>query len=164
MFYILGERRLIHRKRIFSYRGGRWRRGASTRSQRGAQGQLQQTRDPLPPCSGGGPLRDGLLHALDFAGGHVLGLFLARPQRHPWTHHPRHQHHAHFHHPHQEHWQRPTKSIKSGSDSKLFFYSVVLFAQVSYIKATEVWFIVCTAFIFGSLLEFAFVNTIWRRK
>ncbi|CAB3369314.1 Hypothetical predicted protein [Cloeon dipterum] len=36
--------------------------------------------------------------------------------------------------------------------------------KVSYIKATEVWFIVCTGFIFGSLLEFAFVNTIWRRK
>lgn len=36
--------------------------------------------------------------------------------------------------------------------------------KVSYIKATEVWFIVCTAFIFGSLVEFAFVNTIWRRK
>ncbi|KAJ9585824.1 hypothetical protein L9F63_020526 [Diploptera punctata] len=36
--------------------------------------------------------------------------------------------------------------------------------KVSYIKATEIWFIVCTAFIFGSLVEFAFVNTIWRRK
>ncbi|XP_050432889.1 pH-sensitive chloride channel 2-like isoform X2 [Adelges cooleyi] len=36
--------------------------------------------------------------------------------------------------------------------------------KVSYIKATEIWFIVCTMFIFGSLVEFAFVNTIWRRK
>ncbi|XP_026811594.1 glycine receptor subunit alphaZ1-like isoform X1 [Rhopalosiphum maidis] len=36
--------------------------------------------------------------------------------------------------------------------------------KVSYIKATEIWFLVCTAFIFGSLVEFAFVNTIWRRK
>lgn len=36
--------------------------------------------------------------------------------------------------------------------------------KVSYIKATEIWFIVCTGFIFGSLVEFAFVNTIWRRK
>lgn len=36
--------------------------------------------------------------------------------------------------------------------------------KVSYIKATEIWFIVCTAFIFGSLVEFAFVNTIWRRR
>ncbi|KAJ1529931.1 hypothetical protein ONE63_006659 [Megalurothrips usitatus] len=36
--------------------------------------------------------------------------------------------------------------------------------KVSYIKATEIWFMVCTAFIFGSLVEFAFVNTIWRRK
>lgn len=36
--------------------------------------------------------------------------------------------------------------------------------KVSYIKASEVWFIGCTFFIFGSLVEFAFVNTIWRRK
>ncbi|KAL1129818.1 hypothetical protein AAG570_012762, partial [Ranatra chinensis] len=36
--------------------------------------------------------------------------------------------------------------------------------KVSYVKATEIWFIVCTAFIFGSLVEFAFVNTIWRRR
>lgn len=36
--------------------------------------------------------------------------------------------------------------------------------KVSCIKATQIWFIVCTAFIFASLLEFAFVNTIWRRK
>ncbi|XP_050538955.1 pH-sensitive chloride channel 2-like isoform X2 [Daktulosphaira vitifoliae] len=36
--------------------------------------------------------------------------------------------------------------------------------KVSYIKATEIWFIVCTMFIFGSLVEFAFVNSIWRRK
>lgn len=36
--------------------------------------------------------------------------------------------------------------------------------KVSYIKVSEVWFLGCTLFIFGSLLEFAFVNTIWRRK
>lgn len=36
--------------------------------------------------------------------------------------------------------------------------------KVSYIKVSEVWFLGCTAFIFGSLVEFAFVNTIWRRK
>lgn len=36
--------------------------------------------------------------------------------------------------------------------------------KVSYIKASEIWFMGCTAFIFGSLVEFAFVNTIWRRK
>lgn len=36
--------------------------------------------------------------------------------------------------------------------------------KVSYIKASEIWFLGCTAFIFGSLVEFAFVNTIWRRK
>lgn len=36
--------------------------------------------------------------------------------------------------------------------------------KVSYIKISEVWFLGCTCFIFGSLMEFAFVNTIWRRK
>nr|XP_016923336.2 pH-sensitive chloride channel 2 [Drosophila suzukii] len=36
--------------------------------------------------------------------------------------------------------------------------------KVSYIKVSEVWFLGCTFFIFGSLVEFAFVNTIWRRK
>ncbi|KAK9497233.1 hypothetical protein O3M35_004591 [Rhynocoris fuscipes] len=36
--------------------------------------------------------------------------------------------------------------------------------KVSYIKATEYWFLLCTGFIFGSLVEFAFVNSIWRRK
>lgn len=36
--------------------------------------------------------------------------------------------------------------------------------KVSYIKVSEVWFLGCTIFIFGSLLEFAFVNTILRRK
>ncbi|XP_002068958.2 pH-sensitive chloride channel 2 [Drosophila willistoni] len=36
--------------------------------------------------------------------------------------------------------------------------------KVSYIKVSEIWFIGCTFFIFGSLVEFAFVNTIWRRK
>lgn len=36
--------------------------------------------------------------------------------------------------------------------------------KVSYIKASEIWFIVCTFFIFGSLIEFAFVNLLWRRK
>lgn len=36
--------------------------------------------------------------------------------------------------------------------------------KVSYIKVSEIWFLGCTGFIFGSLVEFAFVNTIWRRK
>lgn len=36
--------------------------------------------------------------------------------------------------------------------------------KVSYIKVSEVWFLGCTGFIFSSLVEFAFVNTIWRRK
>lgn len=37
-------------------------------------------------------------------------------------------------------------------------------SKVSYIIANEVWFIACTTFIIGSLVEFAFVNTIWRRR
>lgn len=36
--------------------------------------------------------------------------------------------------------------------------------KVSYIKASEIWSMGCTAFIFMSLVEFAFANTIWRRK
>lgn len=35
--------------------------------------------------------------------------------------------------------------------------------KVSYIKMSEVWFVVCCLFIFGSLIEFAFVNAIFRR-
>lgn len=37
-------------------------------------------------------------------------------------------------------------------------------SKVSYVTMSEVWFLVCTFFIFGSLMEFAFVNTIWRRN
>ncbi|CRL01010.1 CLUMA_CG014242, isoform A [Clunio marinus] len=36
--------------------------------------------------------------------------------------------------------------------------------KVNYIKASEIWFMGCTGFIFGTLVEFAFVNTIWRRR
>ncbi|GFG36220.1 hypothetical protein Cfor_11301, partial [Coptotermes formosanus] len=35
---------------------------------------------------------------------------------------------------------------------------------VSYSMVSEVWFMACTTFIIGSLVEFAFVNTIWRRR
>jgi len=36
--------------------------------------------------------------------------------------------------------------------------------KVSYIKFLDVWFLACTCFIFLALIEFAVVNTIWRRK
>jgi len=36
--------------------------------------------------------------------------------------------------------------------------------KVSYIKISEVWSIICALFIFASLIEFAFVNLLWRRK
>ncbi|XP_018575137.1 glycine receptor subunit alpha-2 isoform X2 [Anoplophora glabripennis] len=36
--------------------------------------------------------------------------------------------------------------------------------KVSYIKASEIWFLGCATFIFLSIAEFAFVNVIWRRK
>jgi hypothetical protein len=36
-------------------------------------------------------------------------------------------------------------------------------AKVSYIKASEIWFVGCSLFIFFSLVEFAFVNLLWRR-
>lgn len=37
-------------------------------------------------------------------------------------------------------------------------------AKVSYVKASEIWFLGCVGFIFASLMEFAFVNIIWRRR
>ncbi|KAH8382356.1 hypothetical protein KR009_002997 [Drosophila setifemur] len=37
-------------------------------------------------------------------------------------------------------------------------------SKTGYVTMSEVWFLVCTMFIFGSLVEFAFVNTIWRRN
>ena len=36
--------------------------------------------------------------------------------------------------------------------------------KVNYVKFIDIWFLSCTCFIFLSLLEFAVVNTIWRRK
>ncbi|KAJ8929816.1 hypothetical protein NQ314_017413 [Rhamnusium bicolor] len=36
--------------------------------------------------------------------------------------------------------------------------------KVSYIKASEIWFLGCSTFIFCSMAEFAFVNVIWRRR
>ncbi|EFA09232.1 cys-loop ligand-gated ion channel subunit precursor [Tribolium castaneum] len=36
--------------------------------------------------------------------------------------------------------------------------------KVSYIKASDIWFLGVSCFIFFSLAEFAFVNVIWRRK
>lgn len=36
--------------------------------------------------------------------------------------------------------------------------------KVNYIKASEIWFLGCATFIFASMVEFAFVNIIWRRR
>ena len=36
--------------------------------------------------------------------------------------------------------------------------------KVNYIEASAIWFMGCMGFIFLSLVEFAFVNTIWRRR
>lgn len=36
--------------------------------------------------------------------------------------------------------------------------------KVSYTKASDIWFLGISLFIFTSLAEFAFVNVIWRRR
>lgn len=69
------------------------------------------------------------------------------------------------------HWNpnNPFFSISTGTSTMLSFITLSssqskTLPKVSYIKVSEVWFLGCTFFIFGSLVEFAFVNTIWRRK
>lgn len=53
-----------------------------------------------------------------------------------------------------------------GSSTMLTFITLAVQTDrslpVSYNKASEIWFVGCCTFIFGSLVEFAFVNTIWR--
>nr|WOK84219.1 gamma-aminobutyric acid receptor subunit beta-1 protein [Thrips tabaci] len=54
-----------------------------------------------------------------------------------------------------------------GSSTMLTFITLAVQTDrslpVSYFKASEIWFVGCCTFIFGSLVEFAFVNTIWRQ-
>lgn len=64
--------------------------------------------------------------------------------------------------------QTPARSML-GCSTLLSFITLSLsqennLSKVSYVTMSEVWFLVCTFFIFGSLIEFAFVNTIWRRN
>ncbi|KAM8704670.1 hypothetical protein ACLKA7_009174 [Drosophila subpalustris] len=64
--------------------------------------------------------------------------------------------------------QTPARSML-GCSTLLSFITLSLsqennLSKVSYVTMSEVWFLVCTFFIFGSLMEFAFVNTIWRRN
>ncbi|EDW67732.2 pH-sensitive chloride channel 2 isoform X2 [Drosophila virilis] len=64
--------------------------------------------------------------------------------------------------------QTPARSML-GCSTLLSFITLSLsqensLSKVSYVTMSEVWFLVCTVFIFGSLMEFAFVNTIWRRN
>ncbi|XP_032596387.1 pH-sensitive chloride channel 2 [Drosophila grimshawi] len=64
--------------------------------------------------------------------------------------------------------QTPARTMM-GCSTLLSFITLSLsqensLSKVSYVTMSEVWFLVCTAFIFGSLMEFAFVNTIWRRN
>ncbi|XP_050441538.1 pH-sensitive chloride channel 2-like [Adelges cooleyi] len=58
-------------------------------------------------------------------------------------------------------------NCSEGSSTMLTFFQLGAetgsnLPNVSYIRSNDVWFIVCTAFIFLSLAEFAFVNMIWR--
>ena len=50
--------------------------------------------------------------------------------------------------------------VGMNSSSKVLLHDV----KVNYVKFIDIWFLSCTCFIFLSLLEFAVVNTIWRRK
>lgn len=64
--------------------------------------------------------------------------------------------------------QTPARSML-GCSTLLSFITLSLsqensLSKVSYVTMSEVWFLVCTVFIFGSLMEFAFVNTIFRRN
>jgi len=57
----------------------------------------------------------------------------------------------------------------SGTNTILAFMTLAskvenLLPKVSSIKASEIWFLGCTLFLFAALVEFAFVNTIYRRK
>lgn len=64
--------------------------------------------------------------------------------------------------------QTPARTML-GCSTMLTFITLTLsqennLSKVSYVTLSEVWFLVCTFFIFASLMEFAFVNTIWRRE
>ena len=50
------------------------------------------------------------------------------------------------------------------SEPELVIAEFELVVKVNYVKFIDIWFLACTCFIFLSLLEFAVVNTIWRRK
>ncbi|XP_016660156.1 glycine receptor subunit alpha-3-like isoform X3 [Acyrthosiphon pisum] len=67
-----------------------------------------------------------------------------------------------------EHYVEPISLDPTSSTSTMLTYFQLgvdtgsKLPNVSYIRSNDLWFIVCTAFIFLSLAEFAFVNTIWR--
>jgi len=69
-------------------------------------------------------------------------------------------------------WLHPDASpprITLGTSTMLSFITLQTgqtktLPKVSYIKASEIWFLGCVFFIFLSMAEFAFVNVIWRRK
>lgn len=61
------------------------------------------------------------------------------------------------------------RSLLSGTNTILTFMTLASkvensLPKVSYIKASEIWFLGCTIFLFAAMFEFAFVNTIYRRK
>ena len=101
-----------------------------------------------------------LLHPQRSPGGHELGVLLAGAQCYTWQDYSRYKLYKHL---------SFIVFSTTGTASWLTFINLNKnlndqISRVAYVKFVDVWFLVCTVFIFASLLEFAFVNYIARSK